>query len=179
MRKIIILLSLLSICITFNSCIEMIIVGGFWLKAKDSPYNEAYFICIDGTLAAADSISIDFTSERIPRKIYNNTISYYDDSTYSFSAKDTMLRIDISKNYDGKLNDYLFFDDAICTDTIRLYQNDTLIVAWDKATIGTYHNPYNHEEWEARYITGCWRASTNTYFFSITQEDIEKWKNGE
>ncbi len=179
MRKIIILLSLLGVCLTFSSCIGgMIIIGRFWLKAKEEPYNESYFICIDGALAATDSISIDFTSGRIPRIIYKNDISYYNDSTYSFSAKDTMLRIDISKKYDGKWNNYLFFDDAICADTIRLYKNDTLIEIWDKGTINTYHNIYKYDEWRVQAIRGCTHSSNN-YFFSIKPEDIEKWQNGE
>ncbi len=180
MRKIIILLSLLGVCLTFSSCIGgMIIIGRFWLKSQNSQLEETYIIWVDNSLVTTDTLSIEFVSGRIPRIINDNDISYYDDTNYTFTSIIKGLDIGISKNIDSKTDTYFFFDDAICTDTIRLYRNDTLIVAWDKAIINTHHNIYNHDQWTIGKSAGCWENASNVYYFFIKPEDIEKWENGE
>ncbi len=178
MRKIIQLLTLLTISISFSSCIEMIIVGRFLIAAKNSPYCETYTISIDkDSLAVTDSLLIEFVNGQIPRNISDNSTIYYDNKKYTLDSEPKNFLITVSKKVNSKIEKFMFFDDAICTDTIRLYKNDTLIVEWDKATIDTYHNIYNHNEWTARSVTGCWQNGSYSYDFLIKQEDIEKWKN--
>lgn len=180
MRKIIQMLTLLGISISFSSCIEMVIVGRFLIEAKNSPFCETYTINIDNdALAATDSLSIEFVNGQIPCNIYDNSTIYYDNTNCILDSTHTGLVIYISKKANSKIERYFFFDDAICTDTIRLYKNDTLIVEWDKANIDTHHNIYNHNEWTVNFNTGCWGSSSYDYYFSIKQEDIEKWKNEE
>ncbi len=180
MRKhIIILVFLFIIIFSFCSCVEMIIIGGFWIKSKNSPLQETYIIYVDKSLVTTDTLSVEFVSGRIPRIISDNYTSYYDDTNYTFTSIIKGLDIGISKKIDSKADTYIFFDDAICTDTIRLYRNDTLIVEWDKAIINTHHNIYNHNQWTIGQSGGCWENVSNVYYFSITQEDIEKWENGE
>lgn len=176
MRKhIIILFTLLIVSFSFCSCVEMAIIGICW--AKSFPYHENYFFCVDSALVATDTLSVEFVGGRIPRKINKKSISYYDTSAYIFTAKDTIQGTIISKSLAGKHKEYHFFDDAICTDTIRLYKNDTLIVTWDKSNLNTYHNPYNHDQWIKDYQWGCSERGTDNFYFSIKPEDIEKWKN--
>ncbi len=169
MRKIIQMLTLLGISLSFSSCVELGILGICWLKAF--PYHETYWFRVDSTLVMNDTIFIEYVGRNIP---------HTNSSTFAFTAtNDTLHGTSISKSLAGKHKDYHFFDDAICTDTIRLYRNDTLIVAWDKANINTYHNPYNHDQWMYDYQWACSQRGYNNYTFSIKPEDIEKWKNGE
>ncbi len=190
MRKIIILLSLLGVCLTFSSCVEAIALCLFFYY--DPTEREIYDFVVDNTLVKADTIynedstyslkadtiSIEFVGSKIPRNIIDKKTTYYTETNHKFAEKDTVLRIDIVKKV-CKHKDLHFYDDAICADTIRLYRNDTLLKTWEKSIVDSYHTPFNRDEWEFYQARFGVRLGPVQYLFFIKPEDIEKWENGE
>lgn len=190
MRKTIILLSLLSVCLTFSSCTEMMALYFFFYYNPNE--QEIYDFIVDNTLVKADTIynedstywikadtiSIEYVGNKIPQNITDKKTIYYSESIHKFAEKDTVLRINIKKKV-YKHKDLHFYDNAICADTIRLYRNDTLLKVWEKSIVDSYHTPYNKDEWIFyQQRLGC-KLGPVQYLFYIREEDIEKWKNGE
>ncbi len=190
MRKIIQLLTLLTISISLSSCIEGLALYFMFYYNPDE--QELYDFIVDSGLVSTDTIynqdstfyiksdtlSIEYVGSKIPRNITDKKSTYYDGAIYKFAGKDTLLRINIVKR-ECKFKDLHFYDNAICTDTIRLYLNDTLLKTWDKSHIDTYHTPYNKDEWVFYQEHGGCKAGPVQYLFFIRKEDIEKWRNEE